>query len=208
MLENFLETTKYVQNNYLQNYKKIKELKEYALSLNIPIVTDDVLSFIIFLLKLTNAKQVLELGSAIGYSGFVISNTLLLQNGNLDTVEIDTNRYLIAKQVLKDVNNVTLYNMDALEYLKSTTKTYDIIFIDASKGNYEKFVEKSYKLLKNNGILIIDNLLFRSLVGVEHNNKKYKNMTNKLKILVDKMLQDKNATVLPFGDGVGLIRKE
>lgn len=215
MIENFQKSTEYVIENIKINEEEFfKEIHKKALELEIPIVTKDVLKFILFLLELSKSKKVLEIGSAIGYSSSYIADNLSNRNGELVTIEIDEKRYNIAKKILNSkFSNVLIYNMDALNYLDEAIEKnlkFDFIFIDAQKGKYNEFLEKSVKILDENGIIFIDNILFRSFVGIDSEDvpKKYRNMTIKMDEFIKYIVSKYNATILPFGDGVGLIKYE
>lgn len=215
MIENFQKSTEYVIENIKINEEEFfKEIHKKALELEIPIVTKDVLKFILFLLELSKSKKVLEIGSAIGYSSSYIADNLSNRNGELVTIEIDEKRYNIAKEILNSkFSNVLIYNMDALNYLDEAIEKnlkFDFIFIDAQKGKYNEFLEKSVKILDENGIIFIDNILFRSFVGIDSEDvpKKYRNMTIKMDEFIKYIVSKYNATILPFGDGVGLIKYE
>lgn len=212
MIEDFKYITEYIQNNtYLNEDKILLEIEKEALENKIPIITKDVLQYLLFMIDLVEAKNVLELGTATGYSGSFIAKNLLKRKGTLTTIEIDEKRYLKANEVFKSLNleNIYSYHMDGLEYLDKTDKTFDFIFLDAQKGEYKTFLKKSYNLLEKKGIIFVDNVLFRSYIGKENDvPKKYKNMVTKMTKVVNNLLKQQNSTVLPFGDGIAIIRRE
>lgn len=218
MIEDFKYITEYIQNNLSLKdtnmdksfYLMVKDYEKKQKEDKIPIITREVLKYLLFMLDLTKSKNVLEIGTATGYSSIYISKNVEKRGGKLTTLEIDNIRYKKANEVFKKLNlkNITSINMDALEYLDNTLNTYDFIFIDAQKGKYEEFIKKSYNLLEKDGLLFIDNILFRSLIGKSYVDKKYRNMVLKMTKLINKLLLQNNCSILPFGDGVGLIKKE
>ncbi|MDL2292990.1 class I SAM-dependent methyltransferase, partial [Acholeplasma sp. OttesenSCG-928-E16] len=141
--------------------KKIEELKTKARALHVPIITDDGLAFLLDLIKKKKAKRILEIGAAVGYS--TINMALLTEK--IDTFERDPGMLEklydnISQFDLKDKINVFPY--DALDY-EEKMDTYDLIFIDAAKAQYQKFFLKYAKYLKKDGVIVCDNLNFHNL---------------------------------------------
>lgn len=142
------------------------EMEKYASENNVPIIEKDSIAFIMKYIKKNNIKSVLEIGSAIGYS------TILMASSNQDTIvttiERDETRYM---ECLKNVKKcgmekkINVVYQDALELNLSEDLRYDLIFIDASKGQYIKFFEKYKNFLNPNGTIITDNINFHGYVG-------------------------------------------
>ena len=145
---------------------RVEEMEKYALENNIPIMLKDGIEYLCKYIKENNIKNILEVGSAIGYSS--IKMALIDKDIKITTIEKDYDRYLMAVNNIK-YNNLDnqidiIYN-DAKEV--ELTKEYDLIFIDASKGNNKYFFEKFKNNLSNNGVIITDNLSFHGLVEDE-----------------------------------------
>lgn len=146
--------------------ENIMEMEKYASENNVPIIEKDSIAFIMKYIKKNNIKNVLEIGSAIGYS------TILMASSNQDTVvttiERDETRYM---ECLKNVKKcgmekkINVVYQDALELNLSEDLRYDLIFIDAAKGQYIKFFEKYKNFLNPNGTIITDNINFHGYVG-------------------------------------------
>lgn len=142
------------------------EMEKYASENNVPIIEKDSIAFIMKYIKKNNIKNVLEIGSAIGYS------TILMASSNQDTIvttiERDETRYM---ECLKNVKKcgmekkINVVYQDALELNLSEDLRYDLIFIDAAKGQYIKFFEKYKNFLNPNGTIITDNINFHGYVG-------------------------------------------
>ena len=145
---------------------RIEEMEKFAIENNIPIMLKDGIEYLCEYIKENNIKNILEVGSAIGYSS--IKMALIDKDIKITTIEKDYDRYLMAVNNIK-YNNLDnqidiIYN-DAKEV--ELTKEYDLIFIDASKGNNKYFFEKFKNNLSNNGVIITDNLSFHGLVEDE-----------------------------------------
>ena len=143
----------------------IMEMERYADTNNIPIIEVDSIKFIMKYIKLNNVKKVLEIGTAIGYSAILMANATT--NVEITTIERDEKRY---REAVKNINKCNLdkrievvYN-DALEVNLAGHK-YDLIFIDAAKGQNIKFFDKFKYFLSDNGVIITDNIKFHGYVG-------------------------------------------
>lgn len=142
----------------------IKEMERYAEANNVPIIERDSIEFVNKYILMNGVKKILELGTAIGYSAILMANAS--EDVEITTIERDEKRY---REAVKNVNKVGLdkrieivFN-DALEVNLAGFK-YDLIFIDAAKGQYIKFFEKFENYLNPGGIIITDNLKFHGLV--------------------------------------------
>ena len=213
MLEELTQANEYIYSK-LPIDSELEELKKYAISQNVPIISDEVASFLKFILLSGNIKNVLEIGTAIGYSGLIISKLIASNNGLLYTIEKDEQRYNEAIDNFKKYNrnNVKCVLGDAEEQLDKISgeisEPFDLIFIDASKGHYQGFFEKSLPMLNKSGLVFIDNLLFRGYLYKDYP-KRYSTIVRKLDNFITELYKDNRGdfTLLPFGDGVGLFRK-
>ena len=214
MIENFIESSKYTQNLFKIRNEIIQDIKNESLDENVPIITDEVLNYMIFTARNIKARNILEIGTATGYSGLFLAQIANENSGFLTTMEIDEIRYGKAVENFKKLGLFKKNKMifgDALEQIPKLDKNvkYDFIFIDASKGQYLKFFEMSYELLNENGIIFIDNLMFRGLVATDKEEipKRYKTIVKRLKEFIEKLNEEYNFVLLPFGDGVGIVKK-
>lgn len=214
MIENFIESSKYAQNLFKIKNEIIHEIKNESLEQKVPIITDEVLNYMIFTARNIKARNILEIGTATGYSGLFLAQIANENGGFLITMEIDEIRYGKAVENFKKLGLFEKNKMilgDALEEIPKLNKNvkYDFIFIDASKGQYLKFFEMSYELLNENGIIFIDNLMFRGLVAADKEEipKRYKTIVKRLKEFIEKLNEEYNFVLLPFGDGVGIVKK-
>ena len=143
----------------------ILEMEEYASLKNIPIIEKDSIAFIMKYIKKNNIKNILEIGSAIGYSTILMAS--VDRDVTVTTIERDEARYM---ECLKNVKKcgfekkINVVFQDALD-VNLTGVKYDMIFIDAAKGQYIKFFEKFKYFLNDGGVIITDNLKFHGYVG-------------------------------------------
>lgn len=142
----------------------ILEMERYATTNNVPIIELDSIKFIMKYIKLNKVKSILEIGTAIGYSAILMANANDICE--ITTIEKDEKRY---KEAVKNVNKsgldkrIELVYNDAMDVNLSGCK-YDLIFIDAAKGQYIKYFEKFCNYLNPGGVIITDNLKFHGLV--------------------------------------------
>lgn len=206
MLEELKEANGYVVSKITEKDDLILAMEDFARKNNVPIITPEIKEYIKFIIKSHNFKNILEIGTAIGYSGIVMAREI---SGKLYTIEIDETRYNIAKGNISKsgLNNIVSILGDATDEIPLITEKFDFIFIDASKGQYQKFFDESLKLLNNGGIIFIDNIMFRGYLYKEYP-KRFKTIVKRLDKFIDYLYSLGNFVLLPFGDGVGLFRKE
>lgn len=209
MLEELKEASEYIIGKIKETDPLILELEEFAKIHNVPIVTKEVAKYLEFMIKTNKVKNVLEVGTAIGYSGILMARLIEKNGGVLTTIEIDEERFNQAKENFAKANltNVKMILGDATEEIEKLNDNYDFIFIDASKGQYKKFFEDSYKMLNENGIVFIDNIMFRGYLYKEYP-KRFKTIVRKLDEFIDYLYANYDFTLLDFGDGVGLVYKK
>ena len=210
MLEELKEANGYVVGKIKEKDELILELEKYAAENNVPIVTKEVAEYLKFMVDMNRSQNILEVGTAIGYSGIIMARAAQKYGGKLTTIEIDEERYKEAninfeKAGLKNVKTIL---GDAGEEIKKLDEEFDFVFIDASKGHYREFFDDSYKLLKKDGIIFIDNIMFRGYLYKEYP-KRFKTIVRKLDEFITWLYEEfgESFVLLPFGDGIGLLKK-
>ena len=211
MLEELKEANSYIIGKIEEKDSLILEMEDFAHENNVPIVTKEVAEYLKFIVKTHKVKNILEVGTAIGYSGILMAKEIVGQDGKLYTIEIDEERYNQAQENIKKsgLNNIVSIKGDAVEEIKKIEENFDFVFIDASKGHYMDFFEDSIKLLKKDGIIFIDNIMFRGYLYKEYP-KRFKTIVKRLDSFIDSLYkrEDGDFVLLPFGDGVGLFYKK
>ena len=189
---------------------RIDELEEYARINRIPIMQKEGIEFLVDYIKKNNIKNILEIGSAIGYSA--IKMALVSENIKVTTIEKDKERYDIA---VENINSFGLENQIKLIYGDALNTeingVFDLIFIDAAKAQYIKFFEKYDKNLRINGVIISDNLSFHGLVeNVESiTNRNTRQLVKKIQKYIDFLKENKKYETIFYdlGDGVAVSKK-
>ena len=188
-----------------------QKLREYAILNHVPVIKDDGLMFLKQVILLSKAKKILEIGTAIGYSSIFMSKIA----ESVTTIERDEEMYNLAIENIKNegVNNINVIFGDALEQFdKLKNEKFDLIFIDAAKGQYKKFFEIYTPLLSENGVVVCDNMMFHDSIkmDVSEMSRSLRGLVNKLKIFTDFLIDNKDfdTTIYEVGDGMALsIRK-
>ena len=211
MLEELKEANSYIIGKIEEKDSLILEMEDFAHENNVPIVTKEVAEYLKFIVKTHKVKNILEVGTAIGYSGILMAKEIVGQDGKLYTIEIDEERYNQAQENIKKsgLNNIISIKGDAVEEIKKIEENFDFVFIDASKGHYMDFFEDSIKLLNKSGIIFIDNIMFRGYLYKEYP-KRFKTIVKRLDSFIDSLYnrEEGDFVLLPFGDGVGLFYKK
>lgn len=183
-------------------------IEEYAEKENVPIMKKDSIDYLLEFIRKNNIKDVLEIGSAIGYSALKISTT----GANVTTIERDEERYKIAVENINKSNYKNQINIilsDALDV--NISEKYDLIFIDAAKGKNKEFIDKFKKNLKTNGFIIIDNMDFHRLVGKSSEIKKrrLRSLVRKIESFIEYMEDQTEFKVskINVGDGLYLLER-
>ena len=194
------------------NYSYIKEMKEYALAENVPIIQEDGLSFLTNFIMKNNIKKILEIGTAIGYSAIMMAITC--PNVSIVTIEKDEKRYLEAVKNVKKLkleDRITLIFKDALEV--KLEQEYDLIFIDAAKSQSTRFFLNFEKNLTSRGYIITDNMNFHGYVSKKEEEIKSKNLRALVRKIRDyqellKSNEKYETTFYDTGDGISVSRKK
>ena len=197
-----------VKNTYTQ----IKEIKEYAIINKVHIMQDEGIDFLTTFIIKHQIKNVLEIGTAIGYSAIMM--TLCSPNIKVTTIERDEQRYMEALKNIKKLNledRITPIFNDALN-VKLDDK-YDLIFIDAAKAQNIKFFELFERNLNPEGYIITDNMYFHGLVKKNEKEIVSRNLRGIVRKIKDYITFLKNndrynTTIYDVGDGIAVSEKK
>ena len=191
----------------------LDEIEKFALETQVPIIRKSMQSLLKFILAYAKPKKILEVGTAIGFSALLMSE-YAPKGCHITTIEKYEKRIPVARENFKRAGkeqDITLIEGDATEVLKSLEGTYDIIFMDAAKGQYINFLPDIMRLLPRGGLLISDNVLqdgdiIESRFAVTRRNRTiHARMREYLYEL--KHNPGLETVILPVGDGVTLSTK-
>jgi len=203
----------YLRGLIPSNIGIIKELEDFAIENRVPIVQKETAKFLELMITMNRPKKILELGTAIGYSA-ILMNQASGGHSEITTIERDEKMIKIAEANIEKYglqSKITIIKGDCLEILENLQDEFDMIFMDAGKGHYNHFLPHCLRLLKKEGVLIADNVLFRGMVAS-------KEIATRRKITIIKRMKsylelvsnndELITSVIPMGDGISVtIRK-
>ncbi len=201
------------QLKYLQSFGQetdplILELEDFAEKNSVPILSKDSARLLEILISLTEPKRVLELGTAIAYSSIIIARNLK-KKGILHTIEKSKDNIKLAKENISKAglnDKIILMEGNAFDVMPRLDKKYDFIFLDADKRDYKRLFDYCLILLKKDGIIFVDNLLWKGYAASPRVPADQKNSTKDIREFNKIFTSQKSltTTILPVGDGIGL----
>lgn len=192
--------------------EKILEIKSKAILNHVPVVRDETIKTIVEIIKENQFKNILEIGTAVGFSGIVMLDG---SDANLTTVEKNHDRFIEAENNFKMCgfqDRVCQIENDALaavQNLAQKQEKFDFIFLDGPKGQYIKYLPYLKSLMQEKGILFADNLLLGGLVNdpsrVNHKNRA---MVKNMKSFITAIQNDKDfkTEIFDIDDGYSISR--
>lgn len=190
----------------------LKEIEDFARENHVPIVQKETGVFLEFMTSMKKPKRILELGTAIGFSSI-----LMYQSSGTEpeiiTIERDKNMIELANSNLEKFelsHKIKIEEGDCLEVLERLEEPFDLIFMDAGKGHYNHFLPHCLRVLKNDGIIIADNVLFRGMVASQELVKRRKiTIVKRMRTYLELVTQDENliTSVIPMGDGIAVTKR-
>lgn len=186
----------------------LEKMLKFARERYIPVMLDDTRELLFTLTKEKAPKRILEIGTAIGYSGIIM--LAASPEATLNTIELDEQTAEIARQNFAKaevLHRVNLFIGDAREIVRMLSGNYDYIFMDGPKGQYEAFFPYLTDLLEVGGTLVCDNVLYKGLVEhVPNNRHKHITVARNMRAFLDELTaSDRYQTTLHrIGDGVSV----
>jgi len=192
------------------NQQELEKIKQKALEEHIPIIMDDTLEVVDKILKEINPTRILEIGTAVGYSAMCFSE-YLQPDGKIDTIERDSERVAEARINIMKVgveHQINIFEGDAVEILPTLNEKYDMVFIDAAKGKYPFFLKEALRMIKPNGVILADNILYKGYVMSDYNKHKQRTAVRNLREYVKEVTENPNieTEILEVGDGLAVSR--
>ncbi|CUA81096.1 O-methyltransferase [Anoxybacillus suryakundensis] len=208
------EIIQYMESLLPKKEEAIVAMEQYAREHGVPIMDALSIETMLHILKLIQPKRILEIGTAIGYSAIRMAKAL--PNAKIVTIERDEERYKQALGYVAQTNTdgqMTLLFGDALDMSDEVKKhaPFDVLFIDAAKGQYRRFFELYEPLLSEQGIIITDNVLFKGLVATNEpiEQKRMRQLVKKIQAYNEWLMAHPHyeTIIIPIGDGMAISRK-
>lgn len=200
----------YIRSLEVPESAVIEAIEQEALRDRVPIIRKEMQSFLKVLLMIKRPMRILEVGAAVGFSSILMSE-YMPEGGHITTIENYDKRILIARANFKRAGKeeqIDLIEGDALEVMHGLEGPYDLIFVDAAKGQYIHYLPEVMRLLGTDGVLVSDNVLqegdiIESRFAVERRNRTiHSRMREYLYEL--KHHDQLQTSIIPLGDGVAL----
>ena len=202
----------YIRNLIPNRVNILAEIEDFARENKVPIVQKETAKFLEFMVNMKKPLRILELGTAIGFSSILMyeaSGT----TPSIVTIERDEKMIELAKINIEKFNlkdNIKIEEGDCLEILERLEEPFDLIFMDAGKGHYNHFLPHCLRLLKEDGIIIADNVLFRGMVATQELVKRRKiTIVKRMRTYLDMVSNDEKliTSVIPMGDGIAVTKR-
>lgn len=201
-----------LKNINLNLSKELQTISDYAIENYVPIINKEVQSLINMLMMIKKPKKILEFGTAIGFSALFMYE-ILKSDVFITTMERDPNRIEIAKNNFKLFDcgdKIRLIEGDCFENEKVIRDKYDFIFVDSSKAHYEKLLNISIQNLNSDGIIVLDNILYKGMIATDDLVvKRKKTIVKNMRKFIENVTSNKeySTLLLPIGDGVMILRR-
>jgi len=203
----------YIRKTIKRNEGILSELEGIAEEQHIPIIQPEVAQLLLILGRIQKPRRILEVGTAIGYSAILLSE-VLEPGGKIDTIERYELMADMAKENIKRAGKEDIINVivgDASEVLQCLDKKYDMIFLDAAKGQYPEFLPECMRMLNSGGLLVSDNVLYKGMVANDELVvRRKKTIVKRMRAYLDSICNHDqlDTTILPIGDGVAISYKK
>lgn len=189
------------------------EMEEYAKRHHVPIMELSAMETMLQILKIKDPETVFEIGTAIGYSALRMA--FALPKSKIITIEREEERHEMAKYFVDKAEKngqILLIKGDALDEREraSAFSPFDVVFIDAAKGQYKKFFDLYSPLIPSGGLVITDNVLFRGLVyNGQETSKRHQKLALKINEFNRWLVSHPQfeTVIIPVGDGIAVSRK-
>lgn len=199
----------YIRSLISSNEGILKEMEDYAKENSVPIIQKEIGKFLELMINIKKPVKILELGTAIGYSAILMHISGNCGN-NITTIERSNDMVNIARENINKYgynDKIEVLEGECLEILEKLQDKYDFIFMDAGKGHYNHFLPHCLRLLKHDGIIVADNVLFKGMVASRDLLIRRKiTIVKRMKTYLE-MVSSNNeliTSVLPMGDGIAV----
>lgn len=188
----------------------LNEQRIYAMIHDVPILRESEVHLFEELIGLYRPTSVLEVGTAIGYSTLLMAPLVDKEVGHITSIELDPVRHEMAKYYINQSDysdKITLLNGDAKDVLETITGEYDLVFLDGPKGQYLNQLELILPHVKEGGVILADNVLFRGYVrGKKEAPRRFKTIVKRLEEYLQYVENKElfNTTIYPMGDGMSV----
>lgn len=199
--------TKWLRNNMTHNDPFLTELESYARENGVPIAERETARFLAVMCKIINPANVLEIGTAIGYSSIIMAKNT---TGKILSLEYDADTVKTARENIRRAgfsDRIEVVEADAKDYVSyiDEDESMDLIFLDGPKAHYLYMLDDCVRLLRRGGVLISDNVLYKGMTADDaHVVKRKITIVERLREYINALVNHREleTSLLPLGDGV------
>lgn len=202
-------TTAFIRSLIPNPGEAYSDMENYAREHRVPIIQPEVAQWLRTFLAVRSYERILEVGTAIGYSTSVLTESSG-PSAIVDTIEIDPEKVELARNNLEHLGlsgKVNLHCGDAKDILEQLQGPYDLVFLDAAKGQYLRFLKQIEPMLADQAVVISDNVLFRGMLASKERFKRRKRtIVKRLNQYLNYLMTEGPYTsaLMPLGDGMAL----
>lgn len=199
----------YIQSLIDDEDEKLEKFRQQCIERSLPIIHKEVGQYIKLVINQLHAKNIIEVGTNVGYSSIFMSN-VMNNEGKVVTFERSEKFYEEALKTIESFNlekNIEVHFGDAVENLDNIEGTFDMAFIDAAKSYYKTFFDKCSMKMKSGGIIISDNVLYQGMIATDELVvRRKKTLVRNMRNYLEYISNDERyiTTVLPLGDGLAV----
>ena len=200
----------YLRDSQAESKQELQQVAEQSRKRNLPIIEPEVGNLLNLLVKISGAEKILEIGAAAGYSTLWLAQDFA---GEIVTIELKEKEATAARENFAKFgyDNIDLKVGDALDIMPELETEFDLIFIDAAKGQYLNYLDESLELVTDGGLIVADDVLFKGMIADDRfYHPRYNTLTKRLREYVDRVMNSSrlDSTIIPLGDGVAISRKK
>ena len=209
--EGYIE--EYIRSILPDNTTNLRDMEKYAQENHVPIVHPEVAQLLKVLLKIKKPKNILEVGTAIGYSALIMAQSTS-HDCKITTIERREDMVMLAKSNIESTeyrDRINILYGDAEEILPTLENSFDFIFLDAAKGQYMQFFNYCIKFLQPQGVIVSDNVLYKGMVATDDLVvRRKKTIVKRLRQFLEHItnIEGYTSSVIPIGDGIAITYRE
>jgi predicted O-methyltransferase YrrM len=202
----------YIRSLVPENTGLLRELEIFAAQNNVPIIQKEVANYLNLMVDMKRPAKILELGTAIGYSAILMCEASG-RNCEITTIERDPQMVEEAKKNIHQAgleNKIKILEGECLQVLENLDDEFDLVFMDAGKGHYNHFLPHCLRLMKLDGIMISDNVLYKGMVASKDLVIRRKiTIVKRMRTYLNEICNNKEliTSVIPMGDGIAVTKR-
>lgn len=202
---NYEYILRYLKRTLRPDEGNIEQVRQRAVEMNLPIARIETIRFLQTLIASSSTEKILEIGTAIGYSGLSMLEAAG-EKGVLVTVEKSPELAAIARENFRG-KNVRLIQGDGVKVLAQLDEEFDFAFVDAAKGQYGAMFENLMRIVRKGGVIVSDNVLYKGMTATDDLRERREiTIIKRMRAYLDMLCKDNRliTSIIPIGDGLAV----